>query len=232
MLQPSERRRAARWALGAFGTMALVLGLIWLFGRGHLPPYEMRVRNQSFVWPVVSTAIGLAAFAVLVVTEQRTKDKDSNWRGLRWLTFGIVGSLLICQTVFLIVDDGPIPSSSSTPYQPTAGVINLQRVVGSSLVGLGDNKSGFGGLQLGICAERKYRFSVSTNSPNTTRSPPCRTSTSGRARIGHRRELLSSILSFRVSPAPRLPDATDLLCARASRCGGPIGKYLRGAHRE
>ena len=47
VLHPSERRRAARWALGAFGTMALVLGLIWLFGRGHLLPYEMRVREPK-----------------------------------------------------------------------------------------------------------------------------------------------------------------------------------------
>jgi hypothetical protein len=160
VLQPSERRRAARWALGAFGTMALALGLIWLFGRGHLLPYEMRVRNQSFVWPVVSTAVGLAAFAVLVVTDHRMKDKDSNWTGLRWLTIAIAGSLLICQTVFLIVDDGPIPSSSSTPYQPTAAVISLQRAVGSSLVGFGVNTTGFGGYELGIAPDANIDFGI------------------------------------------------------------------------
>ena len=58
VLQSSERQRATRWALGAFGALAVALGLIWLFARGHLLPYETRIRNQSFVWPVVSTARG------------------------------------------------------------------------------------------------------------------------------------------------------------------------------
>ena len=149
VLQSSERRRATRWALGAFGALAVALGLIWLFARGHLLPYETRIRNQSFVWPVVSTALGLVVFAVLAIVDRRTKVKEWRHHGLRWVTLGVVGSLLICQTVFLIVDDGPVPSSSSTPYKPTAAVIALQRYVGSSLVGLGVNRKDFGGLGLG-----------------------------------------------------------------------------------
>ena len=112
------------------------------------------------MWPVVSTAVGLVVFAVLAIVDRRTKVKEWRHNGLRWLTFGVVGSLLICQTVFLIVNDGPIPSSSSTPYKPTAAVIALQRYVGSSLVGLGVNQKDFGGLGLGFAPDTNIAFGI------------------------------------------------------------------------
>ena len=160
VLQSSERRRATRWALCAFGALAVALGLIWLFARGHLLPYETRIRNQSFVWPVVSTVVGLVVFSVLAIVGKRTKVKEWRYNWPRWLTFGVVGSLLICQTVFLIVNDGPIPSSSSTPYKPTAAVSALQRYVGSSLVGLGVNQKDFGGLGLGFAPDTNIAFGI------------------------------------------------------------------------
>jgi hypothetical protein len=160
VLQSSERRRAARWALGAFAAMAVTLALIWLFARGHLPPQAARVRNQSFVWPVVSTALGLVAFGLLVVVHRRIKGTGTSQPVLKWLTFGIVGSLLLCQTVFLIVDDGPIPSSSSTPYQPTASIVALQRNVGSALVGLGNYHPDLGGLDLGLAPNTNIAFGI------------------------------------------------------------------------
>jgi Bacterial membrane protein YfhO len=43
--------------------------------------------------------------------------------------------------VYLIALDAPLPSSSSTPYQPTTAVTALQRTIGSSLVGLGVDAS-------------------------------------------------------------------------------------------
>ena len=142
VLRQSERRRAARWGLGAFGAIAVLLGLIWLFGRGSLPPHEAHVRADSFVWPVVSTVVGLAAFGTLVVIDRRPTGKEWSREGLRGLALGAAGVLLVCQTVFLVVLDAPLPSSSSTPYQPTPGVTALQRAVGSSLVGLGDGLAG------------------------------------------------------------------------------------------
>ncbi len=91
VLRKGERQGSIRWALGAFGAIALVLALVWLFGRGNLPGYAARVRNDSFVWPVVSTAVGLAAFAALLVVERRFIGKRWSLGTLRWVTLGIGG---------------------------------------------------------------------------------------------------------------------------------------------
>ena len=155
-----ERRQAIRWALGSFGVIAVVLGLVWLFARGNLPAQAAHVRAESFVWPVVSTAVGLAAFAILLFTDRRSHGRQWDPRRLSLLTFGLAGALLICQTVFLVVDDGPIPSSSSSMYPPTPVVTALQRDVGSSLVGLGVQKNGFGGSGLGLAPDTNVPYGV------------------------------------------------------------------------
>ena len=157
VLRQSERRRAARWSLGVFGAMAVALGLIWLFGRGSLPPHDAHVRAASFVWPAVSTAVGIAVFGTMVVIDRRPVGRAWGRQGLRRLALVGAGSLLICQTVFLIVLDGPLPSSSSTPYQTTPGVTALQRAVGTSLVGLGEAS---GGLTLGLAPDANIPYGV------------------------------------------------------------------------
>lgn len=160
VLRTSERRQAVRWALCALGAIAMVLGLIWLFGRGSLPAYAANVRAQSFVWPAISTAVGLAAFGTLAMIERRSVGKQWSTRGSQWLVLGITGSLLVCQTVFLIVDDAPLPSSTSTPYQSTPGIAALQRTVGSSLVGLGDNAKGYGGEGIGFAPNANIPYGI------------------------------------------------------------------------
>lgn len=42
VIRKSEQRRAARWGIGAFSAIALVLVLVWFFGRGDLPTYAAR----------------------------------------------------------------------------------------------------------------------------------------------------------------------------------------------
>ena len=160
VLRKSERRRATQWALGAFGALALVLVLVWLFGRGHLPAYAADVRAKSFLWPAVSTAVGLAAFAVLRSVDRRPPGRRWSPASVRWLTIGVVGSLLMCQTVLLVVAEAPLPSSSPIPYQPTAAVTALQRQVGSSLVGLGVKAEETGGLNLGFVPNANIPFGV------------------------------------------------------------------------
>jgi Bacterial membrane protein YfhO len=160
VLRPSERRRATRWALGGFGATAVMMASVWLFWRGHLGPNGTHIRAESFVWPVVSTAVGLAAFAVVAVADARSAHREREQGRSRWLTLGAVGSLLLCQTAFLIAIDGPLPSSTSTPYPRTPGVVALQRAVGSSLVGLGNNTRYSGGLGLGLAPNTNVPYGV------------------------------------------------------------------------
>lgn len=158
-LHQPERQRAIRWALGSFGTIAVILGVIWLFGRGTLPAYAAHIRAESFVWPAASTATGLAAFGTLAVIDRRPGRKH-RIPTRSWI-FGVAGSLLICQTVFLVSGDSNIFSSSSTPYQPTPGVAALQRAVGTSLVGLGKgNQTLTGGLGLGLGPNTNIAFGI------------------------------------------------------------------------
>ena len=126
VIRGPERRRAARWALGAFGVIAVMLGLVWLFGRGNLPAYAAHVRAQSFVWPAVSTAVGLVVFGAAIFVYRRSKSDRWSRRQLRVFMFGMAGSLLVCQTAFLVVDDSSIPSSSPTEYKRDTGVTALE----------------------------------------------------------------------------------------------------------
>ena len=72
---------------------------------------------------------------------------------------GVAGSLLICQTVFMVVDDAPIPSSSSAMYPPVPAVTTLQRAVGSSLVGL-DGDRYWGGLGVGLSPNTNVSYGI------------------------------------------------------------------------
>ena len=160
LFRRADWRRAARWALGAFGAIAVVLGLVWLFARGNLPTNAASIRAQSFLWPAVSTAVGLAAFALLLIIDRRSVGERWNPRTFRLLILGIAGALLTCQTVFLVVDDGPIPSSNSTMYPATPSVTALQHAVGTSLVGLGNAGTGYGGLNLGLAPDTNVPYGI------------------------------------------------------------------------
>ena len=68
----SHRERAVRrWAAGGFACSALLLTALWLFGRGSLPPADAAIRESSFLWPTVQSALGLAAMGVVVVVHRR-----------------------------------------------------------------------------------------------------------------------------------------------------------------
>ena len=67
-----ERRRAVRWALGAFAGTAVVLGLVWLFGRGNLPGLR-RARSSAELRLArrYRPLVGLGRFGALAMIERR-----------------------------------------------------------------------------------------------------------------------------------------------------------------
>ncbi len=71
-LTESHALRAVRgWAGGAFAAAGAVVLLLWLVGRGRLPPFEAGIRARSFIWPTVETVVGLAVIGALVLSSRR-----------------------------------------------------------------------------------------------------------------------------------------------------------------
>jgi len=153
-----EDRRVRRWVVGGFAVLAVVLGLLWLFGRGHLPPHEASLRARSFLWPALGAAAGLGAVALAV--------RAVNWRSpKRWLGSpagrgtAVAAWLLLVETVLLVVAGSALQSSSPTPLSPSAAETTLARSVGGALVGFGTDTC-FTKQQLGIVPEVNVAFGV------------------------------------------------------------------------
>jgi hypothetical protein len=130
-------QRVRRWTAGALGAVAAVVALMWLFGRGRLPPVEASIRDRSFVWPVIEIAVGLAVVGALVVAAGRRGARHAEGHPRagtgRWA--GVV--LLACETAFLVTAGAPLVSSSPTFLVPTPAETAVQRTVGASLVAFG-----------------------------------------------------------------------------------------------
>ena len=131
LLRGHAEYRVRHLAGAAFVAAALVLAVAWLFGRGHLPPDEMRIRETSFVWPVLSVVVGLIVVGGMGLAVRR--GWSANHR------VGHIGAvtLLACETAFLVSAGAPLISSSPDVVAPTPVVAAIQKAVGSSLLGLG-----------------------------------------------------------------------------------------------
>jgi len=133
-----RERTVRRWAGGAFACVALFLGLLWLVGRGSLPPADVAIRNSSFVWPTVQTVVGLALMGLVGVVHRRGPARSSaDARFQRGLGRAIGVVLLACETAFLVTAGAPLWSSSATYLVPTSAEVALRNAAGSSVVGFG-----------------------------------------------------------------------------------------------
>jgi hypothetical protein len=160
LLRDDRRPSVRRWALAGFGGSILVLAGLYVFGRGHLPPVEAHIREHSFVWPLISAVVGLAGVLWLVFRDRHGGDPGTSRRAAL-----LVGSgLLLCETAFLVASAMPLWTSSSSPLRTNAAVANLQRVVGSSLVGTGSSSciasTWLGGPEPGLLPQANTLFGV------------------------------------------------------------------------
>ncbi len=137
LVRHHDRRRVRRWAGAGFGVAGVVLVALWLVGRGHLPPAEAAIRNTSFVWPLVATAVGLVVVGILALVDRRTADDPRD--GVSVTAVGRVAgiSLLMVETAFLVASGAPLWTSSATPFAPSRAVVALKSAVGNSAVGFG-----------------------------------------------------------------------------------------------
>ncbi len=139
LLRTQNSRTVRNWLGAGFGTVAVVLVVIWAFGRGQLPPVEATIRAQSFIWPAAEVGVGLAVFGFLVVMGRRHRDRVTGNPLLRdpSRTAGVV--LLISSTAFLVALGAPWWSSDTAYLAPTPKETALQKAVGSSIVGFGNS---------------------------------------------------------------------------------------------
>ncbi len=150
----AARRTGRRLGLG-FVIAAAVLISIWVFGRGHLEPVQVPVREHSFIWPGVEIIIGLgvAGFLLLVGRRQRLdRSEPSGSRGagnqrqwiVRWsgTIAGLV--LLLAQVAFLVSSGATMVESGPQSFPQTPVTEAFTAAVGSSTVAFGSTLCGLG----------------------------------------------------------------------------------------
>ncbi|MGH9029945.1 MAG: YfhO family protein, partial [Acidimicrobiales bacterium] len=86
---------------------------------------------RSFIWPAAQVFAGLAAMGLLGLRRRR----------IRFVTgTTVAGALLACETAFLLSAGTALFSSSPAYLTRTPAEVQLERAVGSSLVGLGSDE--------------------------------------------------------------------------------------------
>jgi len=126
------------WTMGGgfSGAGILLIGL-WAFGWGHLIPNEATIRSQSFIWPVLTTVVGLIVVGMLALTQARAHRVKGRPSGRYGANVWAAGVLLACETTFLVSAGVPLWSSSPTPLTALPSELALKRAVGPALVGFG-----------------------------------------------------------------------------------------------
>ncbi len=142
-------RRLTWWG---FVVGAIVLLVLWETARGTLPPQDAAIRNQSFIWPAVTTAVGLVVAAGLVLARPGARLGRFSDRSGRWAA----AVLVTVESVFLITAAAPLWSSSSQPVTATPAEAALKATVGSSVVGYGTTSC----VGLGIVQEFNVALGV------------------------------------------------------------------------
>ncbi len=138
LVRSHNQQAVRRWIGGGFAASAMLLVVLWVFGRGHLPADEATIRARSFIWPVIQITVGLAVVGALVLANRHSKARVAD-RGASPFRVGRVAgvSLLICETAFLVASGAQLWTSTSTPFATTPSVVALKSAVGSSVVALG-----------------------------------------------------------------------------------------------
>jgi len=132
----SHQDQRVRKLLGiGFGVTGLILVLVWLIAERGLPPRSASIRAHSFIWPVIEVVVGLAVVWGLVKLPERPRPGRSCSAISPGSIAGIV--LLACEAAFLVSAGAPIMSSSGSYLTTTPAEAQLERAVGSSLVGFG-----------------------------------------------------------------------------------------------
>ena len=164
LVRGRPRSRVLGAAGAGFAGAGVVVALVWLVGRGHLPPHEASLRDRSFLWPAAETVLGLLVVAVLARRRGTGAGTDGGGapdgggrrRNPGWWAAVV---LLACDSAFLVAAGAPLPASSPAPLAPTAAERALGRAVGASLVAFGTSTC-FTPQQLGSVPDVNDAFGI------------------------------------------------------------------------
>jgi hypothetical protein len=134
----SQHDLRARKLLGiGFLVAAALLVVIWLTAERGLSPQQANIRAHSFIWPAIEVVVGLVVVFGLMKLPEGTPSGRSRWAISSGSIAGVV--LLATEAAFLVTAGAPLMSSSGSYLTATPAEAQLERAVGSSLVGFGES---------------------------------------------------------------------------------------------
>jgi hypothetical protein len=132
LMRRNDSRVVLTKAFGAFGAIALILLVVWLFARGGLTRGELEIRSRSFLWPTIEVALALVALGALFVVGRRSDQPVKTF-----VTRVVAAVFLIAEAAFLVAAGAPVWTGTNQFFPKTPAVSTLQYDVGSSVVGTG-----------------------------------------------------------------------------------------------
>jgi hypothetical protein len=136
LIHSHARRDVLWWTGGSFAGAGVLLAVLWGVGRGDLALGDASIRSESFVWPVLTTVVGLAVVGVLAFLDFGS-GRSVRLPGRHGAGSWAVALLLLCETAFLAYAGAPLWSSSPTNTPNSHNAHVLEQTVGSSVVGFG-----------------------------------------------------------------------------------------------
>lgn len=142
-LMHTVRRTVLTWFGILFAMAGVTLFVVWVTGANRVEGFAILGR-ASYLWVAAGVVVGLALVALGVIdlrvrsghTDPRSSGVSlpTTWTALR--TWGAC-LLLVLESLFLVVAGGSVWNSSQHGVGVTPAIKQLQHVVGSSVVGLG-----------------------------------------------------------------------------------------------
>ncbi len=161
VLATSTRTRlVGAWTALTFAIVGLMSFLIFFLGAHHLDHLDAVVRTRTVIWRALETGAGLAAGGALLWSVRRTRPEPNGTQAHRAFPILIGCALLLCETTFLVAAGADTLSSSTQNILTSRPAYReLQRAVGSSIVGFGDARFCFP-YSLGILQDANTVYGV------------------------------------------------------------------------
>jgi hypothetical protein len=173
VVRHASERSLQKLVAASVAAALVLIGLLRIFGESGLSSVDARLRRESLLWPLTTTAAALVVVLGLILWTRRAdaraaasapKPLTSKGRRPPITTGRVVGmTLLLLETGFLVASGAPLWSSSAAGRPTTTTPVSaLVRTVGTANVGFGSITcyAGPGLSGLGILPNANTLFGV------------------------------------------------------------------------